>query len=232
MKMREFATATAVAGLLGVTGFVSTAAAGVIVIDDFTSVAEPNPWPVTLNAEGNVTVTESGLAVLGGARQTYIEAIAVGVPGLDFLQVTVAAGAGLLDFNSTVDTDGYLSLLYDGGGSLNADFSAMTGIEFSFTLFDHAGGVPMPVTVHLSDGINTASHTIALNSPGAQQLLFSFSDFSDIGLVDLASLQSIQFDLDPGFGVDFRITQIIAVPGPAGIALLGLGLAAPRRRRD
>jgi hypothetical protein len=226
------AAAIAAAGILGVAGTTISATAGIIVIDDFSSVAAPNPWPVMLNSEGNVTVNESGLGVLGGTRQTYIEATAVGIPGLDFLQVTVAAGAGLLDFNSTVDTDGYLSMLYDGGGSLNADFSTMNAIEFSFALFDHAGGQALPVTVHLSDGTNTASHTIALNAPGAQQLIFSFGDFAGIGLIDLSSLQSIQFDLDPAVGADFRISQVIAVPGPAGIALLGIGLAAPRRRRD
>src|SRR5690606_22093207 len=130
----------------------------------------------------------------------------------DFVQVSVVAAAGLFDFNSTVDTDAFVSLIYDGGGSLNADFSALSSIEFSFSMFDHAGGAPLPVTVHLFDGTNMAMHTLSLIAPGAQSLQFSFGDFAGIGSLDLSSIQSIQFDLDPGIGADFRITQITAIP--------------------
>lgn len=229
MTVRKCAMMFAVAGTLSVTGLVNTASAGLIVIDDFSTVAAPNPWPVQLNAEGSVTVNENGLGVLGGFRQTTVEAQGIGIPGLDFLQVTVAAGAGLLDFNSTVDTDGFLSLLYDGGGSLNADLSSQGGIQVSFAMFDFAGSAPLPVTLHLFDGSNMAMHTLSLMAPGAQSLFFNFNNFAG---VDLTSIQSIQFDFDPAIGADFRISQIVAIPAPAALALLSLGIAAPRRRRD
>ncbi len=233
MKMRIGFAAVAAAGTLSVGLLAGTVSASAIVIDDFTQVADPNPWPVQLNTEGNVTVNETGLNVLGGTRDTFVEAVAVGIPDLDFLQATVAAGAGLLDFNSTVDTKGYLSLTYNGGGSLNADFTGQMGIQFDFTMFDFADGAPLPVTVIMNDGTNSATHTLSLNAPGGQSLMFDFADFSGIGSLDLASLQSIEFQLDPAIGADFRISQIVTVvPGPGALALLALGLAAPRRRRD
>jgi len=231
MRVRVFAAAVA-ASILSVGSLVGSATASVIVIDDFSSVAAANPWPVNMNAVGTTVVDENGLAVIGGHRTTTLELQSTGIPGVDFLQATVAAGAGIFDFNSTVDTDGYISLLYDGGGSLNADFSGQSGIQLDFTMFDFAGGADMPITVTLSDGINSAAHTLSLTTFGAQSLVFDFAGFAGIGSVNLSSIQSIEFELDPAIGADFRISQIITVvPAPGALALLGLGLLGARTRR-
>ncbi len=225
MKTR-FVTAVGIAAvMLTVPVFVDNASAGAIVIDDFTQVAAPNPWPVQLSAQGDMTINETGLNVLGGTRRTYIEAQSVGIPGIDFLQVSVAPGVGLFDYNSTVDTDGILSLTYDGTVT---DFSGLGGIEISFASFDFANAAPMPVTLILFDGTDAALHTLNLNAPGAQSLFFDFNNFAG---VDLTSIASIQFTIDPAIGADFRIAQIMAIPAPAGLALLALGVAMPRRRR-
>lgn len=227
MKMRSAIAVGTLAFGVGV----GTAGASPVLIDDFTSI--DSTWPVQLNSVGNSTITESGLNVLGGTRETYIEAVSVGVAGLDFLQASIAANVGLFDFNSTVDTDGYLSLLYNGGGSLNADFTGQAGIAMNFAMFDFAGQSPMPITVVLGDGSNSASYTASLTAPGAQSVMFDFSDFSGIGMLDLSSLQSIEFQIDPEVGVDFRIEQIMTVvPAPGALALLALAFASPRRRRD
>ena len=228
MKIRTIAMS--VAGLFTAGLFSATASAGIVVIDDFSTVDAA--WPASLSAPGSVSVDETGLATLGGTRSTTLEATSVGVPGIDFVQAAIAAGAGLLDYNSTVDTDGHLTLLYDGGGALNADFSALNSIALAFTMFDHAGGAPLDVTIELSDGVNSATHTLSLVSPGAQALSFSFGDFAGIGALNLGSVQSIEIDIDPAIGADFRITEIMAVPAPAGLALLSIAFAAPRRRRD
>lgn len=230
MKMSR-AAALLVAGTVGL-GAAAVPASAIVIIDDFSSVSAPDPWPVMLNAEGFVDVNESGIGALGGTRHTHVEAVNVGIPGLDFLLVTVAAGAGVFDFNSTVDTDGFVSLLYDGGGSLNADLSGTSRIELTFTMFDYADSQSMPITVELSDGVNTASHTLSMTSPGGQVLAFNYADFAGIGSLDLSAIQSIRFDIDPGIGGDFRISQISAVPAPGALALLGLGLFASRRRRN
>lgn len=232
MRFRSFATVGVAAGVLSVAGLAGTASAGAIVIDDFTGVAAPNPWPVNLNTAGTTSINESGLGVLGGTRDIEIELESVDEPGIGFLQATIAAGAGLFDFNSTVDTDGHVSMLYNGGGSLDVDFSSQLGIQFDFAMFDYAGGEALPVMVSLSDGTNSATHQLSVNAPGPQSLMFDFDDFAGIGSLDLSSITSIQFDLDPEIGADFRIAQIATVvPAPGALAVLGLGLMGSRRRR-
>lgn len=222
------------AGLIAAGSVASSAVAGAIVIDDFSSVGNPNPWPVTLNAAGNVFVQETGLTALGGTRDTYLEATAVGIPGLDNVQVSVVAAAGLFDYNSTADTNGYLFMSYNAGGAgLNTDFSGQLGIWIHFTQFDHAGDLPLPVTIHLFDGAEMAMLTLSLNAPGAQSLFFSFAAFGNIGALNMSSIQAIDIEMDPATGADFRISQIITeVPAPGALALFGLAAFGARRRRN
>jgi hypothetical protein len=213
--------------------FTAPLTAGVI-IDSFDSIAAPNPWPVELNDEGIQTVFESGLSVLGGTRQTHIEVFAVGIPGVDFVSVNIAAGAGLFDYNSTVEADGSVSLLYNAGGAgLNANLQSQFGIAIEFTEFDFAGQVPMPVSITISDGTSEATHTLSLTPFGPHTLTFTFADFANFGQIDLASVQSVLVEFHPAIGVDFRIAQIMTVvPAPGAFALLGLaGLIGFRRRR-
>lgn len=222
------------AGLVAAGSIASSAVAGAIVIDDFNSVGNPNPWPVTLNTAGNIFVQETGLTAIGGTRDTYLEATSVGVPGLDNVQVSVVAAGGLFDYNSTADTNGYVFMSYNAGGAgLNTDFSSQLGIWIHFTHFDHAGDLPLPITIHLFDGAEMAMQTISLTGPGAQSVFFSFAAFGNIGALNLSSIQAIDIELDPATGADFRISQIITeVPAPGALALFGLAAFGARRRRN
>jgi hypothetical protein len=211
---------------------VSTSHASVIVIDDFSDA--PGAWPISLFAPGTTSLTEAGLTgVLGGVRETTVSMTSAANPGLDFLQATIAPALGLFDYNSSAGTDGSVSFLYDAGGAgLSAFFANQLGIEIGFTLFDHAGGVPLPVTIVLTDGMNTATLTQSLTAPGGQTLQFLFADFANIGALGLAYVQSVEVILDAAIGADFRVSQISTiVPAPGSIALLALAAFVGRFRR-
>lgn len=235
MKTRMPFVAFACAAVWGsALGAINGYADASIVIDDFTNVHDPNPWPVNRSTLGSETVFESGLNTLGGTRETLIEATFLGLDGVDSINVNIAPGAGLFGYFSSSDAAGFVSLLYDGGGSLNADFSQQVAIEIDFAFFDFANSNPLPITAILSDGVNTATRTVSLNSPGAQTAAFLFNDFTNIGLLDLASIQSIQFEFDPGLAADFQLGSISTVlPTPGALALLGIaGFTGVRRRRN
>ena len=140
--------------------------------------------------------------------------------------------AGLFDFNSSAEANGAVSFLYAGGGNLGADLSAQFQFEVVFTIFDFAGNAPLPVTITLDDGSNTAMGTAALVAAGSQTLVIPFASFAGIGSIDLSSIDSIRVDLDAGEGVDMRISEIrTAIPAPASLAVLGLAALTARRRR-
>jgi len=231
MKTHSLAIAAATV-VLGVAAHAPAA----LVIDTFDSVDAPNPWPIELTAVGTTTVNETGIggSALGGARTTIIEATYIDLEALDEVRVAVAAGAGVLDFASTVGAAGNMSLVYDGGvGNLEQSIAGFSAIEIDFSLFDFPSGSALPTTVTLFDGANAAELTIELASSGAQTVSFDLASFSGIGSLDPSSLDSIRVDFEGSLGTDFRITEIRAVPAPGALALLGLGLgiAGTRRRR-
>jgi hypothetical protein len=228
-----FAGLMLVCAAAGAAILAAPAAAGVILIDGFNDIGAPGTWPVALSAPGTVTVTEGGVSTLGGYRETTIEAQSVAIPGIDSIQVTIAPGPALFDFNSSAGAAGRVTLAYDGGGSMSADFSQQLGIQIDFALFDLANGAPLPVVIQLSDGTNTATLTQSLTSAGAQSLIFSFAQFAGIGSVNLGAIAMVSVDFDAGVGADFRLSQIVTVvPGHGAAALLGIACLAARRRRS
>jgi len=218
-------------------GMMTAPVAADVIIDDFSSVGDPNPWPVIVNAVGSVNVFEGGLSnVIGAARHSIVRATFLEEPGLDFVQAAIVPNFGMiLDYSSTSGARGDWDLRYDADGQgLNADFSALTDIVLDFGRFDFANGQPLPVLVTLSDGQNQASLMRSLNSSGAQSLGFAFMDFAGIGFLDLGRVQSVSVFLDPGLAVDFRLSRVYGVPSPGSLALLTLGsmVLAGRRRRS
>ena len=214
------------AGWLTLIATGSFAQASVIVIDSFTTVDTPNPWPAQQTALGNLDVTEGpALAgVLGGTRKASILGQTFADLGLDNVQATVfASPIGLLDWKSTSGADGQLTLLYEGDtpAGLQINFQNQAGIEIGFTLYDWAGGLDMPVLVSIGAGGNWATLTRWLSSPGAQTLQFDFSDFADIDDVNLSAIEQISISFDPQAGQDFRASFVSTyfVPEPSSLAL-------------
>lgn len=237
---------TLVAGLsllVATTLFVSTASADLIV-DTFDTVV-PLTWPVIQTVVGSTPTNETGLPLtetLGGVRQTTTTADSLAILGLDNVTTNIMPfPPSLLDYASSAGADGSLNLLYDAGGvvdGLNVDFSTETGITMDFLLFDHAGGVDMPVTVTIGDGTNVATLTHTLTSAGAQQLLFDFDDFAGIGSVDMTSIDFLNFFFDAQLAHDFRLDFLATtsnVPEPASLLVWGMagivGLLVHRRYR-
>lgn len=216
-------------------GASASSASAVIVIDDFSDIEEPSQWPVVLDTLGSTMVEETGLSgVAGGSRVSTITADAFVDPGVDDVEVTVAASIGRLDFASTAGAEGSLGLLYDSqGAGLNLDFSGEEQIVLPFLLFDSANNAPMPVTVSVTDGSGTtASLTRMLTTPGAQFVIFEFDQFTRGITFDFADVDAIEIEFDAAMATDFRVGAISTViPAPGALAVFGLGLLGARRRR-
>lgn len=220
-KLRRLVSVSLVSGAMAA-GSVSAD----VIIDDFSAVADPTPWPVVINTLTSVDIYENGLNhVIGGMRHSTVRATFLEELGLDFVQAAIVPNFGMiLDYSSTSGARGDWNLLYDADGAgLDADFSAITDIVLDFGRFDFANGQPLPVVVVVADNSNFVSLDKSLNAPGAQSLYFCLADFPGIGSVDLAHLQSISVFLDPGVAVDFRLSQVFGVPAPGSIALLSAG---------
>lgn len=215
----------------------ASAASAQYLIDDFSDVDDPTPWPVTIDEIATVQIHETGLNhVLGGSRHSTIRATFLAQHGLDYVTAAIVPNFGMvMDYSSSSGAEGDWNLLYDGDGAgLNADFSNMTEIAVAFDLFDYANNQDMPVTVSISDGNSLASLSLSLDHAGPQTLHFSFSDFDGIGQVDMSSIQGVAVFLEPVLATDFRIGSIGVIPTPGSMALLAMGsfaLAGGRRRR-
>jgi hypothetical protein len=117
--------------------------AGIISVDDFTETSET--WPFAQTSAGSSTFDEAGLNVLGGSRHTTVSADSLAIPGLDSVAIAIVTNPGVFDYASSAGADGGFSLLYDGGGDMNADLSSLSAFQIDILLFDLGNGQPMPV---------------------------------------------------------------------------------------
>lgn len=209
----------------------AVAARGGMVIDDFSDVASPSPWPMNMTSPNVVSVTESGLTgVIGGTRLTTLSGFVFDFAGLDDIRATIAPQFGVLDYASSVGGDGDLLVAYV--GQFVADFSGDALIQVDFAGFDMGANMPMPVTVTIGQGAVTANLTQMLTRAGPQSLAFNFSEFANLAAVDLSSITALTFNFNPGPGGDFRVSGISSVvPEPTTLVLLCLGAGAIVRRR-
>lgn len=223
-----------VMGALSV-GMWTTAANATVIIDNFsqTTFAYPPTPGVTRTTVGSTPIAETGLATantLGGSRtSTLIGESFVAFPD-DNVAYRISTIAQNATYSSTDGANGALRLFYDGGtGDLNADFSLESQLDIHFNAFDFGNAAPLPVTITPFDGINTASITKSLTGPGTQDLFFALSDFTDAAPgLDLTSINSIQFDFNPGLSNDFTFDLLQGTnqaPEPASMMLIGSGLA-------
>lgn len=234
---RAFIARLSIVSMLTMAFGCSVASAGFI-IDDFSDVQEPSQWPVVRNTLGTTNITEAGLSgVLGGVREASVTADFLDTPGLDNITVTAApTPAGVFDYASTAGAEGSIGLLYDGGASLNADFSTVTSFSIDFLYFDLANTDPLNISITLTDnGGDSATGMISLVSDGAQNAIIAIGSFVEDGggTTDLNSIRSVRVFFDGALATDFRIDSISTaqVPAPGALALLGIGGLVRRSRR-
>lgn len=225
-------------GILAAVVLMAVLPASAATIDNFMSVDPNVTWPFSVTSATTATVLERPLLtanVIGGARHTSLTATGLNVPGVDIVQVGVFPAASLFDYNSTIQADGLARLMYNADDAgLDADLTADFLVQIDLLAFDLANGLSMPVTVSMTDGDgDTGSLTRTLTSAGPQSVQFEFADFSGIGLLNLADIDEIVVEFNPGMAADFRVDQIFTtVPEPATLAALAVGgILLGRRRR-
>jgi hypothetical protein len=200
-----------------------------ILIDDFTDVDAPDPWPQTIGTGMQTVVEGPGLVdVIDGWRSTTLAGTA-DIPGVAELRVGVFPEAleGMLDYAATAGYDGELTLLYDAGGDgLELDLTDENAVLVELIAYDAPDSTPMPITLTLTDDTGDMfSATVDATGPGT--ILIPFTDSPPFST---AAVTSIELFFDAPTAADFRVDSIVAVPEPAALALLAIGPFLLRRR--
>ena len=157
-------------------------------------------------------------SVFGDSRRVELGAFSGGVTDSN----GVSIGGGIISYSSSNSGDSSLRLTYDAGAP-TVDLSGEAGVMFDVITFDFANGVPLPITVTLDDGTNTAfiNASASAATPPGIPFEMEFADFTNIGSVDLSAVQSIDFFFDAQVAHDFDIDSIrtFQIPEPTSIAI-------------
>lgn len=177
-----------------------------VLIDDFTTgtgtetnieVTDEDPGPVIFN-DANAT------NAVGGYRQTILNHIY----GEAFIIIPYDDPEFTHSNNfSSISTS---QLCYNGNGNgIDLNLSGLEYLSFRDFGVDHSG---VDVVITLSDGTNVATYSAHLSGLGAgfrYDQFFFYSDFVNIGSVDMSSIQSLCFDFSfTDEAVDFGFTMI------------------------
>ncbi|MBV6457735.1 MAG: hypothetical protein HONBIEJF_00854 [Fimbriimonadaceae bacterium] len=213
--------------LLFLTALATVASAQALVLDDF--------------SDGNTSVVLSTgdqfdfqpASVPGGTRGLYLAI--VDNPRDQLGEIYVAGGkftesAGVRTMTNAQVAYGFES---DGSGGfitddLNLDLSSFNEFRFHFDSND----LDLQMTIYVGSFTNGYTTVTRLVAGGRNETpfteTFSFSDFTGANFSDVDQLV-IEFENSPGG--DYALEGFEAVPEPASIAVIGLGLAALARRR-
>lgn len=189
-------------------------------IDDFSS----GPYNVTIFS-GSDFNTEAGTMDGGNRGNTLtVESNPLNQP----LNLDIGSG-GLSVINSGTLTDGKLLLEYGTYGSdLNDNLSGFDRFRINFLANDN----PMKVTITVSTtggGTSSMMKSVAGGQFSAFTEDFLFSGFA--GGANFSDLDKISFLFDSSASGDFAVDSLQAVPEPATMAALAVGLSLIARRR-
>ncbi len=211
-------------------GALTSIGSAAIVIDDFTDAQ----GPLTVN-EGQPQQIDRIAAggAIGGSRALYL-----GLLASDYKQNSTARiqnGAfGNNEFGNASNTIlGYFSTSVANNNtfwystSTNYDFAGNDTFKFNMLGNDAALGVE--VLLIGSNTTRTYSKTFAAG--GSRTETIGVGDITFDGGVDMSAVDFMWISFNAPRNGDFGIADIQAVPEPASMAVIGLGLAAIARRR-
>jgi hypothetical protein len=225
MKARLF-------GLVSLFGLAGAAQA--LLIDDF---SDGNVNLVVTNGAGLASLDPA--TALGSSRATWIGQSTF--TGDRSSTLNISGGSFSVDNSigtSSRSSIGYgVSSVHNGGG-----FGTNPNSNFNLSAFDtyrfHFEGNDQPLTIFISlftdGGVNGL--VLSKSVAGGQLAPFVFDVtladvFGSFGSYDLSDVDQLRFDFSSSNAGDFALSHIEAVPEPATMAILGLGLAAIARRR-
>jgi hypothetical protein len=203
-----------------------------VLIDNFST----GPYFKSLTAGTDLNVQTGTMVGLSRTTLMTVEANPFGQ------RYELSIGSGFAVSNSGTNVDGRLSVSYgyqsDGFGglvtdNLNLDLSNQDRLRIRFLSNDRNLWTTVTLITNGPANTSAVSHLVA----GDQYVPFT-QDFmlADlVGTTDLSDVDQIEVSFDSLPSGDFAMESITAVPEPAGLLAIGVGMAgviARRRRRS
>lgn len=214
-------------------GFLAVAASSqAILIDDFTTGSATTGFQDAIGSYSSLT---PAVGALGGDRYLQMDITANPLQGA--ARARTQASFGVFSVSSEADVDTAITLGYGyasvagpaGSDPLNIDFSSNPLVKLVFRSND----ITLPTTVKLITNGGASSFSRSLNVSGgivpASPTTFTFDFTADAA--SLSDVDGIVLSFDTAPDGDFAVTNISAVPEPASMAAITVGIAAMLRRR-
>ncbi|MBV6457733.1 MAG: hypothetical protein HONBIEJF_00852 [Fimbriimonadaceae bacterium] len=206
-------------------GILVSAASQAIVIDDFTQ----GPYAVSLQSGSDLNF-EAAANVPGGVRGTYVEVLSN--PQNQFLDFSISNGFAISSNGNRVRSlvqSGYGFDLAGNTADLNWNLASQaTDIAVNFDFND----LDLSMNIYIitnGSGTSVANVNVAGNQLNTFQVLVPLANF--VGTGDVNDVDQLVFEFINDASGDYALASFEAVPEPASIAAVGLGLAALARRR-
>jgi len=190
-----------------------------IMIDDFSTGNVNDP----LSSGSNITHTAA--AVPGGFR-TISHTIEDNPLNLSH-SVVVINGIFASDNKTLVDSITNVGYGFTSIGNLGPELNLNLSSESQFKFTILSNDLPANLSVRVWNGATSFTSLAHAITPNMVMMTQEITiDFSEFGLANFSDIDAIAFDLDSSASGDTVIDSFEAVPEPASMIALGLGVAA------